>query len=136
MTDVITLAPEAPAEPTTTLPRIASVVVYRNRSGYELPAIVWMTEATYRHGRWTKVPPAAPAPEGSPRYSWNDPVPAKTPDRDGQSWESSPVPPVKPGRVHLRVLGSSMSSSPMPSDYIELNVAPGEKPGTYYVPEG
>lgn len=114
------------------VPAPGRIVQYKNRSGYVLPAVVLVTEETYVHGRYRKVssPSGQIVASGSDIWSlaFGPTATTRTPrgDRDGQVWEPSEIPPVKPGRVHLKVFGIGKF-------YDEFNVARGDGPGQFQV---
>lgn len=116
-------------------PTIGRIVHYRQARGSNawLPAVVTVTEETYVPGTWSK-PPVVPTEHAVPTDSehmvnlnWLA-TPTLAVDRDGETFAPSALPPVKDGRVHLRVL------SPMGTDYVEYNVAEGEEPGCWRWP--
>lgn len=100
---------------------VGLIVQYRQARGSQawLPAIVTVTEETFVPGLWAELEPLELSSARSRRDA----------DRDGEVYIPSEIPPVKPGRVHLRVL------SPTCSDYAEFNVQEGAMPGTWRWPQ-
>lgn len=112
---------------TTHTPPVGTIVRYRQRRGSNawLPAVVTVTEETYVAGTWQEV--------NSTGHERGDFFvrenahgrQASLGDADGEAFVPSELPPVKEGRLHLRVF------SPTCSDYAEFNVRQGSEPGCW-----
>lgn len=116
---------------------LGDIVNYTTLTGNVVTAQVVCTEFSYSPGRWeNKISREARAEV----FRGHDPsmgydVPRGT-DVDGDIWVPTTVPPVKEGRVHLKV------TAPNGNTYVEFNVPPDPEvpadidtagtPGTYH----
>lgn len=102
------------------IPPVGAPIQYRQKRGSQawLPAVITVTEETFVPGMWREPPVDDRVLVTAAAHR----APA-SPDWDGEVYYPAEIPPIKPGRVHLRIF------SPTATDYVEWNVPRGEDPG-------
>lgn len=102
-------------------PTLGRTVLFTAATGNQYAATIVMTEDGWSPGRFVNI--IAPeqrlaryAEGNGPQRRYDGAERADIVDVDGDRWQSSPIPQVKPGRVHLKVL------SPTGDDFVEYNV--------------